>query len=61
MAMLGGRDWVLRGGHANVGGHRMTEAAAEASELASVSGARPGDAVAGDLPVWHLASLVGFA
>ena len=39
----------------------MTEAAAEASELASVSGARPGDAVAGDLPVWHLASLAGFA
>ena len=47
MAMLGGRDWVMRGGHANVGGQRMTEAAAEASELASVSGARPGDAVVG--------------
>ena len=37
----------MRVGQANIGGQRMTEAAAEASELASVSGARPGDAVAG--------------
>jgi hypothetical protein len=38
-------------GQTEVGGQRMTEAAAEASDSGSVSGARAGDALAGGSPV----------
>ena len=57
-AFMGRPARELRAGQANIGGYRMTEAAAEASELASVSVARPGDAVARET---FFASLVGFA
>jgi hypothetical protein len=47
----GGRDELAcpARGQTNIGGQRMTEAAAEASESASVSGARTGDALAGGI------------
>ena len=48
-AFMGRPERELRAGQANIGGYRMTEAAAEASELASVSVARTGDALAGVL------------